>query len=72
MDKRTFTRMSDHAAIVRLATRLGYKVYKENVSYDSDKPALYMVKDEKGTKITGTVLNAVLARAIESDRCNHG
>jgi hypothetical protein len=63
--------MSDHAAIVRLATRLGYKVYKENVSYDSDREALYVVKSEKGTKFTGTVLNIVLARAIESDRCHH-
>jgi hypothetical protein len=62
--------MSDHAAIVRLATRLGYKVYKEDVGYDSDRAALYIVKSGKG-EFTGTVLNIVLARAIESDRYHH-
>ena len=67
MINRTFTRMKDHSAIVRLASRLGYKVYKENVAYDSDQPVLYMVKNEEGIKVTGIVLNAILARIIKYD-----
>jgi hypothetical protein len=67
MNKRTFIRMKDHAAIVRLATRLGYKVYKENVDYDSDQPALYIVKNKDGVKVTGAILNAILARIIKYD-----
>jgi hypothetical protein len=59
--------MSDHTGLVRLATRLGYKVYKEKADYDSDQLALYMVKNENGVKFTGTVLNAVLARVIKYD-----
>src|SRR2546430_3943394 len=68
---RTFTRMKDHASIVRLATRLGYKVYKENTGYDSDQPALYMVKNGNGVKFTGIVLNAILAKLIKYDMQQH-
>ena len=68
MSNKTFTCMSDHTAIVRLATRLGYKVYKESVDYEEDSPARYMVKNANGTRFVGAVLNEVLARVIMHDR----
>ena len=70
MAERTFIRMKDHTAMVRLATRLGYKVYKENVGYDSDQPALYMVKNKDDVKFTGIVLNIILAKIIKYDMEN--
>jgi len=57
--------------LVGLATRLGYKVYKEYVEYDDEQPVLYMVKNENGVKFTGIVLNAVLAKIIKYDMENY-
>lgn len=68
MGNRTFIRMKDvRVSLVGLATRLGYKVYKESVDYEEDSPARYMVKNKDGIKFTGMVLNATLAEIIRYD-----